>query len=409
MRIVFFIFVLTISIIQCAIITQLDSNGQGIFTLNNIPISLRGSNYIRLINATIHVTFEPNLYSLWDIESALKQMYSYGYNYVRVFLDCPTLYQGFNLSSPGIPMHYTQNVIDFLVRASTYQIAVMLTASWNPANYQSIVDSYPIPANVTGSNMIIFHAGEAAAKAQFFQDLLNEIQNVSSIAFQTIFAIDIFNEISVSVRQQPFSLTSGIVSFGGVSYNMSQGNDRQQLVDIASNIWLNTVATAIKSIAPTILVSASLFSPNAVGHDGFDGVQTRPPNEDDRYPLRPASLINSLADYIDLHVYASENMRAEFEGAALIPVKPILLGETGAFKDNHPNVSTAAIAIQNVMNESLNYGFVGWGTWTWDTIEQLVLWTLTEKNNTMNNVLAPSVWPYVKLNKTSIITSERFT
>ncbi|CAF4091637.1 unnamed protein product, partial [Rotaria sp. Silwood1] len=31
-----------------------------------------------------------------------------------------------------------------------------------------------------------------------------------------------------------------------------------------------------------------------------------------------------------------------------------------------------------------------------DTIEQLVLWTLTEQNNTMNNVLAPSVWPYVK-------------
>ncbi|CAF4839687.1 unnamed protein product [Rotaria sp. Silwood1] len=192
-----------------------------------------------------------------------------------------------------------------------------------------------MPANVTGTNIIIFHAGEAAVKAQFFQDLLIEIQNVSSIAFETIFAIDIFNEISVSVQQQPFSLTSGIVSFG---------------------------ATAIKSIAPTILVTASLFSPNAVGHDGFDGVQTRPPNADDRYPLRPASLINRHADYIDLHVYASENTRAEFEGAALSPVKPILMSEMGAFKNNYPNVSSAAIAIQNVMIESLNYGFVGWGT-----------------------------------------------
>jgi hypothetical protein len=399
MRLVFFVFTLTISIIHCAIITQLDSNGQGIFTLNHAQTFLRGSNYIRLIDATMHATFEPDLYPRWDIETALEQMHSYGYNYVRVFLDCPTLYNGFGLSSPGIPISYTQNVIDFLIKASNYQIAVMLTASWNPLNYQSIVNSYPMPANVTGTNAIIFHAGQAAAKAQFMKDLLNEIKTASSIAFQTIFAIDIFNEISVSVQQEPFSLTSGIVSFSGVSYDMAIGNDRQQLVDIAGNIWLNTVTEAIKSIAPTILVTASLFSPNAVGHDGFDGVQVRPPNADDRYPLRPGSLINSLADYIDLHVYSSTNTRAEFEGAGLTSAKPLLLGETGAFKSNYPNPSSAAIGIQNLMIESVNYGFTGWGIWTWDTIEQLSLWTLTEANNTMNNVLAPSVWPYVTPNK----------
>ncbi|CAF3485193.1 unnamed protein product [Rotaria sp. Silwood1] len=129
MRIGFYTIILTISIIQGAIITQLDSNGQGIFTFNNIPISLCGSNYIRLINASIHVTFEPDLYPLWDIKTALEQMHSYGYKYVRVFLDCPTLYQGFNLSSPRIPMQYTQNVIDFLIRVSKYQIAIMLTES----------------------------------------------------------------------------------------------------------------------------------------------------------------------------------------------------------------------------------------------------------------------------------------
>jgi hypothetical protein len=319
---------------------------------------------------------------------------------VRVFLECPSLYSGFGLLSPGIPINYTNNVIDFLIRASDHQIAVMLTGSWNPANYQSIIDSYPMPANVTGTNVIVFHAGQAAAKAQFFKDLLEEIKNASSIAFQAIFAIDIFNEISVSVHEQPFSLTSGIVSFKGILYDMAKGNDRQQLVDVAGNIWLNTTAAAIKSIAPMILVTASLFSPNAVGHDGFDGVQTRPPNADDRYPLRPRSLVNSLADYIDLHVYASGNAQAEMKGAGLSHQKSLLMGETGAFKGNYPNASSAASAIQNVMIESVNYGFTGWGIWTWDTVEQLALWTLTEGNNTMNNVLAPSVWPIVGPNKT---------
>jgi hypothetical protein len=408
MRIVFFVFALTITIIHCAIVTKLNSNGQNVFTLNNNQTFLRGSNYIRLINASIHATFEPDLYARWDIENALKQMHSYGYNYVRVFLGCPALYRGFGLSSPGIPFSYTRNVVDFLIRAANYQISVMLTAEWSPGNYQSIINSYPMPANVTGTNAIVFHAGQAAAKAEFFKDLLIEIQNASLTAFQAIFAIDIFNEISVSVHQQPFSLTSGIVIFRNVSYDMAKGNDRQQLVDVAGNIWLNTVATAIKSVAPNIHVSASLFSPNAVGHDGFDGVQPRPPTADERYPLRPASLINSLADYIDLHVYPVGSTRAQFDGAALSKAKPLLLGETGAFKFNFPNPSSGAIGIKNVMIESVNYGFTGWGIWTWDSVEQVVLWTLTEANNTMNNVLSPKVWPYVGPNTTSTAMSKFF-
>lgn len=408
MRIVLVIFMLSISMIQCKINIKQISNNKDIFTLNNGDAYLRGSNYIRLINASIHVTFEPDMYALWDIENTFKQMHAYGYNYVRVFLDCPTLYRGFNLSSPGIPMSYTKNIIDFLTRASYYHIAVMLTASWNPANYQSIVNSYPTPANVTGTNMVIFHRGEAAAKAQFFQDILREIQTTSSEAFQAIFAIEIFNEISVSVQQQPFSLTSGIVTFENVSYDMANGSDRQQLVDVAGNNWLNTVTKTIKSFAPKILVTASLFSPNAVGHNGFDGVQPRPPSADDRYPLRPASFVNSLADYIDLHVYSSSNTRAEFEGAQLTNVKPLLLGETGAFKKDYANAMSAAIAIKNLMIESANYGFAGWGIWTWDTTEQLTLWTLVDNNNTMNNVLSPSVWPYVRPNTTSIIADHFF-
>ena len=396
MRLGVFIFALTINSIHCATSTQRNSNGEHVFTLNNNQTYFRGSNYVRLINASIHVLFEPDFYPRWDIESAMTQMHAYGYNYVRVFIDCPDLYRGFGLSSPGVPMSYTKNIVDFLTKAAKYQVAVMLTASWNPANYQSIIDSYPLPANVTGTNLIIFHAGQVAAKAQFFIDILKEIHNASLVAFQNIFAIDIFNEISVSVQQQPYSLTSGIVSFGGVPYDMAKGADRQQLLDVASNIWFNTVYKAIKSVGPSIMVSTSLFSPNAVGHDGFDGVQPRPSGADDRYPLRPASLVNSLADYIDLHVYPIyNNTRAEFEGAALSRAKPLLLGETGAFKFAHPTPSLGTVAIKNTMIESVNYGFTGWDIWTWDTVEQLSLWTLAEANNTMNDVLAPSVWPYV--------------
>ena len=404
MRLAIFIVALTITVAHCAITVQRNCNSDQVFALNDNQTHLRGSNYIRLINASIHATFEPDLYPRWDIDGAMKQMHAYGYNYVRVFIDCPYLYRGFGLTSPGVPMSYTKNVIDFLTIAAKYQIAVMLTGGWNPANYQSIINSYPLPANVTGINMIIFHEGQAAAKAQLFIDLLTGIRNASLVAFQNIFAIDLFNEVSVSVREQPFSLTSGIVTFRGGQYDMAKGTDRQQLVDIAGNIWFNTVAKGIKSVSPSMLVSVSQFSPNAVGHRTFDGVQPRSAPADDRYPLRTASLVDSLADYIDLHVYPFENnTRADFDGAAVSRAKPLLLGETGAFKFDHATPLIGAMAIKDTMIQSLDYGFSGWGIWTWDTLEQLSLWTLVDANNTMNNVLAPSVWPVVGPNTTSTI------
>ena len=50
------------------------------------------------------------------------------------------------------------------------------------------------------------------------------------------------------------------------------------------------------------------------------------------------------------------------------------------------NASNTVLSIQNAMIESVNNGFTGW-----DTVEQLTREVLTEKNNTMNNVLASKV------------------
>ena len=391
-----FIFAALISLVDSAIVIQYDTNGQSFFSLNNAPVIPRGSNYMRLRNASHHILFEPTLYHQWDVDSALREMNSFGYNYVRVFLECETLIRGFNLSSPGLPMNYTINVIDFLLRAANYNLSVMLTSSWNPANYQSIIDSFPRPANLSGVNEIVFHPGQAAAKAQFFIDLLQQIRNTSSTALETIFAIDIFNEISISVHSLPFSLTSGIVIYRDTAYDMANGTERQLLLDTASNIWMNISAVAIKSIAPSILVTASLFSPTVVGHKGFDGVQNRPPNADPRYPLRPGCLVNSLADYIDVHIYAGPDPQGDMAGAAIPRTKPILMGETGTYKPWYKNISIAAQTIKTVMIESLDFGYTGWGIWNWNTVEQLTFWTLTEQNNTLNNVLSPKVWPIVK-------------
>ena len=381
MQFIVCLFLLTFNIIQ-----EVDSHQEN-------SVNKRGVNYLRLINNVTHVLFEPDYYSRWDLDTAFKQMNAYEYSYVRVFLDCPYLFTGFNRSSPGVPMNFTKNIVDFINRARNYNLSVMLTASFNPRNYQSIIDSYPKPANVTGKNLVIFHRGQIAAKIAFLKDLLQQIQTTSLSALQNIFAFDVFNEICVLVDEQPFSLTSGFVLFENQTFDMSKGIDRQRLLDLATNIWFNSIIKSIKSYLPNLLVSASLFSPNAVGHQGFDGVQIRPSNKDQRYPLRPASLINASADYVDLHVYATNNSINEMKGAELSRDKPILMGEVGAARARFVNATFAALAIQSVINASIDFGFVGWGIWNFDTIEQHTRWTLTEQNNTMNNILAPSVWP----------------
>ena len=116
MRNIFLFFILTINIIHCTVIIQQNSNDEPVFIINN-QTYLRGSNYIRLINASIHVLFEPDMYSRWDIETAMKQMHNYGYNYVRVFLSCPAFFTGFGLKTAGVPYSFTQNVVDFLEKA----------------------------------------------------------------------------------------------------------------------------------------------------------------------------------------------------------------------------------------------------------------------------------------------------
>ena len=87
--------------------------------MNDKQTHLRGSNYVRLANATKQILFEPDQYTQFDIESPMKDIHSYGYNYVRVFLDCDTLY-----------MSFTKNVVDFVEKAARYQTTVMLTRAY---------------------------------------------------------------------------------------------------------------------------------------------------------------------------------------------------------------------------------------------------------------------------------------
>lgn len=139
----------------------------------------------------------------------------------------------------------------------------------------------------------------------------------------------------------------------------------------------NTIATAVRSVAPGVLVSASLFTPLAVGGSAFNGVQCfSTPCVDDGYPLRPSVLMqNSSLDYIDIHVYPSGpsyTLAADLGSAEItadaVWSKPLLMGEYGVVKNSYYNTATlAAATLTSQLQLSCQYGFTGWGLWTWDT------------------------------------------
>ena len=383
-------------------------NSKGVFFANGSQLFLRGSNYI-VLDDDGHCLFEPSLYSSSTVETALEEMHDYGYNYVRVFLSCPTLQNGFGLNSPGVPASYYNNVADFLNRAANNGIYVILTGDDNPANYSSIANSYPIPANVSGMNYYTLHLGQAAAKAQFFHDLLTGLKTASPNGFTALWAIDIYNEICVSVHDEPYNETSGTFTFNGVDYDLSNATQRQNLVDVSGAYWMNTVAKAIKAVAPGVLVTASVFPPDDVGHAGFDGVAITPENADKRYPLRPVYMAaNSNEDFVDIHQYVTGDNQSPSIGTRFnddqlsqtTPLsKPLVLGEYGAFYSGYSTAAHAEWALGHLLILSASYGFTGWGIWTFNTSDEYqtqAIWALTDDGAALANDLSPDNWPDIQ-------------
>ena len=100
----------------------------------------RGSNYVRLATLTDsngnpvfrHSTFSVGLYDSARAETALASMQASGYKIVTVIIEgcC----QG-TIGDPagGLSNAYILNACDFLQRAKTHDIAVVLGSSWLPA------------------------------------------------------------------------------------------------------------------------------------------------------------------------------------------------------------------------------------------------------------------------------------
>lgn len=353
----------------------------------------RGNNYIRLASQygfsgeafTYHSTFNTNLYNPSQVEAALTKMQDEGYNVVRVFMQGSC--KDYCLGDPagGLLDGYIANVADFLRKAKSHGIYVILTIDGEPGTsyYFNLLDS-TWSEDFGGTNKNILTGGGILVGKEFWQDLIDELLRQNA-ALDAIFAYELRNELFFESNATPLSYTSGsFKTANGKTYDMSSTEDRQRMMDENLLYWIDQIRNAILERDPTALVTVGFFvpqGPNPARMGDIRLIETRP------------VIWDSSLDFIDLHPYPgfgfSLPQYVENFGMAGMEGKPIIIGEFGAARSSYPSEAKTARALHDWQVESCRYGFDGWLLWTWDTDEQTDFYNGLTGLGQIDQVLAP--------------------
>ncbi len=350
----------------------------------------RGNNYIRLARQAegsgftfYHSTFNTDFYEPERAEASLRRMSAEGYNVVRVFLNncCPGgMSGGTDRLSPG----YFDNVVDFLGRARANGLYVMFAQDWLPDGMYGDLIGAECCETFDVNNVLLLSAGGLRANQLFFQEFIGALIERRA-PLDAILAYALRNEMYFDANEPPLSLTAGrVTTANGETYDMAVPEDKTRMTDEGLVYFIDRVRAAILEVDPTALVGVGFFHPQTphptrLGDPRF--IETRP------------AIWDSSADFIDLHAYPGGelNLRQLVENYKMegMEVRPILMGEFGAFRFAYRSVDDAARALVELQVESCGYGFDGWLLWTWDTDEQPELYNGLSEAGQINAALAP--------------------
>jgi hypothetical protein len=365
----------------------------------------RGFNYIRLrefpgiLEAQWHDTFNPKRYNPTETDALFADLKENGFNMVRVFIDhLPE--QGIvqTKNSSRLSEIYMDNVRHFLSRACQNGVYVILTFPWFPDSPAYHMIDKEKPENKPYHNASFFHPLYIAVKTRYLSDFVKTVKDHGPDLLNAIFAYELENETHFCADEFPFTLNDRNFQFLGSSYDLTKPEDCQRLADDAIQNWADLCVKAFHKHDECALVGANVFTFHAVGRSGpvFHFKENR---GDRRFPARPLALAKSSIDFLDIHLYAAEDveesMRKDLESVEYPEVKrecqklgkPIIMGEFGAFKERFPDLAEAAKAMQKQAELSSELGFKGWIYWTYDSDEQTRLWNAKSKSGVILNAL----------------------
>jgi hypothetical protein len=357
----------------------------------------RGNNYIRLAPETLpdgsvsiyHSTFDVGAYDASGADAALTNMRTSGYNTVRVWLNGCCHDNTLGNPGGGLSSAYLANLADFLRRAKSHSIFVILSTDWVPA-FGGYTSNYASCTQFGGYNTLNLCAGGVQANVSFFHDLARGLVNQNA-ALDAIFAYELRNEYYYESNMLPLSLTSGTVTTAdGQTYDMSSPISQQQMMDNGLIYFSNQVRAAILAVDPTALVTVGFFVPQ-----GPNPTRVGDPRVISVYP----AIASSAIDFVDVHGYpivwnlTMAQLVQNYGFVGYQQQKPVMMGEFGAFTWAYPLASDAAAGLQSWQIQSCAYNFQGWMLWTWDTNEQPSRWNALSQGGVIDQALSPALRP----------------
>jgi len=368
-------------------------------TVDGKPFVPLGVNWVIVSPGDIHtsqnISFTPGYYGphRGEIHETLRKIAAAGFNFVRIRLDAET----FDAAS-------LDNVVDFVGFAADQGLYSEPTGQWLPTAYYGLVsrEGWPEPnwADTTGLNSLLLSTGLTRAYGRYLSDVLRGIGDHGLLS--AIFCVDLWNELAFEADHLPFSRESGtFTSEWGQAVDLSDSASRQALADEATLRWINGVIAETRAVAPHVLLTSSVFTNADVYRAGYGGVWKRDAKwGDPREPFRLAVIERSDADFLQLHFYphavpvSIEADLTSVEFGRFGRHKPILLGETGAFKPEFTDAEQAAQAVSSAVRQACAHGFAGWAYWTWNTDEQRDLWNLEEQDGLLAKRVSPGVFDW---------------
>jgi hypothetical protein len=332
-------------------------------------------------------TFDVGSYDAAAAEAALRGMHAEGYNVVKVFVDSACVPTCLGDPVTGwLSFEYLRNVLDFLRRAKANQLAVVIAADEPP---WGTTWNAQIGARFDGFNAWYLTTAGVEGFSAFWLDFVSALV-ILDAPLDAIWAYELGGETWFQPERAPLSSTHGVVTTAnGQSYDLADPAQREQMLADGLAYFTQRVASAIKAVDRTALVSMGFIAPTA-------------PNRwrlgDTRYALPLTALDRTALDFLDLHSYPGWDLPldqyAQNFGLGRSR-KPIVIGELGAYQFNYRNVAEAAVGLQTWQAASCAYGVDGWLLWTWDTPTPVEprMWSATAEGGYLAHALGPYARP----------------
>lgn len=357
-----------------------EKNGKKVFVTgsNNELFVPRGFNHVVLEhgNSGWHALFNTNVYQSDKIDLVLKQISACGGNVIRVWAWGVQNEYGFisDQKEQILNEKYMHNFIDFLRKATEYNIYVIPILDEYPkyGNFETILTELHAQSDrdglhVTGYNRQFFWDSFIKAKAIAIKQFIQYIKDTEPSLLSTVLAWCLQNEVFLMNSEGPFStFTAEILLPDGSKGKVSTQEERQKVYDKTILYWANELTKAVKSVDPSALVTAGMWTSDAAGRKPASGLLFD--GKDARFPPRPAILggDEALLDFIDIHIYPWDNtskVNPECHEQGFVK-KPVIVGEYGVFQN--VSVEQAKTMLIEFLQQAYHIGYVGDLYWVWD-------------------------------------------